>query len=755
MFNALDGLNDEQKEAVMTTEGYVRVIAGAGSGKTGALTRRYAHLVNDLGISTNNILCVTFTNKAANEMKGRIRSMIGNKDLSLICTFHGFCVQVLREDVARISYPKNFLILDEEDTEDILKNVYQDSNIKATTITFKEARKLVHDYKKNNQDGYISDFLARTSEAELFQKYKSASTTDEKIIFGYLYEQRKNYGLDYNDLIYVTLYVFRHFPEVLQKWQERLQYVMVDEFQDVNVNQIRLLQVSDFHKNLFVVGDPDQTIYSWRGARVEFIMNFVDIYPEAKTIIMNKNYRSSPSVLSVANSLINKNTNRVKKQLIPIKRPDNTMTIYNHAKTTKDEATWITDRIKTLRKYDTPMSDILILYRAHYVSRSIEEALMREGIPYEIHSGISFYARKEIKDSISYLRMLISGDDLSFSRTVNEPRRNIGKTRMQFLKKYSEDHHCSLLDALRANLDTEMFRATGAKTYLDLLDKFRKTYKEKTLTNLFKELLDEAGYEEMLRVQGEDERLENIAELKQSMTEYENTAGEDISLEDYLSKIALYTNTDKVSKKSTVKLMTIHSAKGLEFPYVFVCGMNEGIFPSSRITTLPELEEERRLAYVAFTRAKNALFLTDAEGYNFNRGFRFPSRFILEIDKRTLSYITELEESLKQNATLFIEESVKSMEERKNNSGLQGGDTIEHEQFGRGEVLEVDYLKDSVKIKFDSMETPRSISMTKQLKKIDVAGVDNTDNTDNTDNSLEEDGKKVKKGLLSRLFSIK
>lgn len=367
----LESLNEEQIKAVMTTEGYVRVIAGAGTGKTKALANRYSYLVEELGVSTSNILCVTFTNKAAKEMKKRIRKMIGDKDTGLVCTFHGFGVYLLKEDIHVLNYPKNFFIMDDEDIETILKKIYEENNLNTRSFTFKNAKEYIESYKNHNIE-YI-DLLTILDTNLLKEKYiNEKQNFQDKVLFGYLYEQRKCYGLDFNDLINFTLYILEHFEEKREKWQKNLMYIMVDEFQDVSAKQYALVDIlSDYHKNLFVVGDPDQTIYSWRGAKIDFLLNFEKKYNNVKTIILNKNYRSTPNILNASNSLINKNKKRIEKNLIAIKKAD-VPVIYNHAKTVTEEVEWIVKQIKLLLESGKKLDDIAVLYRAHFISRSIE-----------------------------------------------------------------------------------------------------------------------------------------------------------------------------------------------------------------------------------------------------------------------------------------------------------------------------------------------------------------------------------------------
>lgn len=418
MDNFIDELNEQQKEAVTTTEGYVRIIAGAGTGKTKALTYRYAYLVDELGISTSNILCVTFTNKAAREMSKRIRQMIGDSDTGYICTFHGFCVKLLREDIHVINYPQNFVVMDSEDTEEILKTVYENAHIQSRTYTFDMARDHISAMKNEMQ--HIA-YLADISNDRLLADYENASDIPEKVFLGYLYEQKKVYGLDYDDLITIALHILRTDAEKCRKWQERMMYVMVDEFQDVSGNQYALAEIlSGYHRNLFIVGDPDQTIYTWRGARIEYILNFDAEHEDTKTVFLDVNYRSIPEILAVSNSLIEKNKKRLPHRLEAYKesgrRPQ-----YIHSKTTGDEARWMTAEIQKLISTGNSYSDIAVIYRSHFVSRSIEEAFIKSKIPYTLYSGVEFYKRKEIKDVLAYLRMIVYSDDLSFRRVINEP----------------------------------------------------------------------------------------------------------------------------------------------------------------------------------------------------------------------------------------------------------------------------------------------------------------------------------------------
>lgn len=745
MEDILIGLNEEQKEAVTTTEGFVRIIAGAGSGKTKALTHRYAYLVNELGISTSNILCATFTNKAANEMKKRIRNMIGDNDTGFVCTFHGFCVQLLREDIHTINYPQNFVVMDSEDTEAILNMVYETSNIQSRSYTFNMAKKDI--VLAKSRMAHIP-YLVDLNNQKLKLDYENAKDVKNKVFLGYLYQQKKCFALDFEDLITIALHILENFKEKRDKWQERMMYVMVDEFQDVSSSHYALADIlSGYHKNLFIVGDPDQTIYSWRGSHIEYILDFDKTHINTKTILLNRNYRSTPNILNASNSLIKKNKKRIEKDLVAVKER-NVPVIYNHARTAKMEAEWIAKQIKSLIENNNKYSDIAILYRAHFVSRSIEETFIREKIPYTLYSGIEFYKRKEIKDIISYLRMVVYGDDLSFQRVINEPKRNFGKKRMTFLKEYAELHNCSLYTALMENIDDKLISSTNASDFVNVIEKYKGVYKEMEVSDILTAILQESGYEAMLRQAGEQERLDNLAELKQSVFEFEKTSGESNTLEEYLQSIALFSNVDKEYEKDSVKMMTIHTAKGLEFPYVFVCGLNEGIFPSKYVDTEDKLEEERRMAYVAYTRAENALFLSDSEGINYDGSFRYPSRFIFNTDKSYLNYTVELEAKLIDDASKFIKSSEEKIAVPITSFSI--GDIVKHKVFGIGKVVGIKSDISSYVIKFDSSETERNLNFKAPLERTDEIDLSSVESIEVQEIKIEDisDLGKMEKAIL-------
>ncbi|MCR4650038.1 MAG: UvrD-helicase domain-containing protein [Lachnospiraceae bacterium] len=704
----LDNLNEAQKDAVTTTEGYVRVIAGAGSGKTRALTHRFAYLVNDIGIPAGNILCVTFTNKAANEMRQRIHLLTGDKDTGYINTFHGFCANVLQEESFVFNYPKSFLVLDNSDIDSMLSVIYEERGLTLRDMTFSKARDMIEMLKLFERPDYYKDMFDMSLDT-LKEKYQSATTAKDIIFYGYLYQEKKCFGLDYNDLIIFTLYVFKVNEESRLKWQKRLMYIMIDEFQDIDKPQYDLMKVlSDYHKNLFVVGDPDQTIYTWRGADIHYLLDFANVFKGTKTIMMNDNYRSFDGVINVANSLISKNRYREEKNLIALRGEGPRSSIY-FGDNPDDEAAYIVAQIEKLKEEGNEYRDVTILFRSHFLTRSLENALFTNKIPYVIYSGVQFYDRVEIKVALSYLRMLISADDLAFKKVVNTPKRNMGERRMKFLEETAENNQTTLFNALRANIDDPIFKGTKAREFIALIDGLKVNLESRTISELLAAVLQQSGYEEALRTEGAQERLDNLAELKQSVYDYEVSCGEETNLDSYLKHIALYTNTDLEDTKDRVKLMTIHAAKGLEFKNVFICGLNEGIFPSKKTRTQAAMEEERRLAFVAVTRAKDTLFLTEAMGRNFDGSPRFPSRFIFDVDKQYLEYLNEPKEALIKETKEYISLNDKLLLKDKKDL-LSEGTRVKHMILGKGTIVSIDNDMQAYVIQFDASETERTIA---------------------------------------------
>lgn len=615
-----------------------------------------------------------------------------------------------------VSYPKRFLVLDNADIDAMLQIIYEERGLSLRDMTFQKARDMIEVRKLFKEPDYCQEMIALSLEG-LRHKYLDAVRAEDMIFYGYLYQEKKCFGLDYNDLIKFTLYIFAQRPDLREKWQQRLEYIMIDEFQDIDQLQYQLMEVlCGYHKNLFVVGDPDQTIYSWRGADIRYLLELDKAFPGTRTIMMMENYRSTPQILAAANSLIDKNQYRLKKDLIPT-LPSGEPVRCHLADTQEGESKWMAQQILDLHERGIQWREMAVLYRAHYVSRSVEEAFLHAQIPYTIYSGVQFYGRMEIKDALAYLRMLIYRDDLSFLRVANVPKRNLGKRRMAALRDYAAQHDCSLYQALQDNVEEDLFRNTKAKQFLSLVETLSVQVEGRPVSEVLTAVLQESGYERMLRTEGSQERLDNLAELKQSIYEYETTCGEEATLEHYLTHVALLTNSDTETHGDRVRLMTVHAAKGLEFPYVFLGGMNEGIFPSRKVRTLQAMEEERRLAFVALTRAEKGLSISASGGRNFDGAPRYPSRFLLDIDPDLLDRTGDFSEGLIQEAQAAIESSQRYLPENDAQTTLAPGQRVRHSVFGLGTVLDVDLEKSAHVIQFDDLSTPRSISFKAKLER--------------------------------------
>ena len=675
-------LNDKQKKAVEATEGRVRVIAGAGSGKTRVLAHRYAYLVNELGIDSANVLCMTFTNKAAQEMKNRIATLVHRGNVNdFVCTIHGFCVKFLRREIHRIGYPQNFIIIDKEDAKALALQVMEEMHLDTRKTTVKEFLEDVGCRKRWAPNHYIEKIILPNAKLE-------AKRID--FFIRYVQYQLKSFALDFDDIIQFTLYIMEHFKDALEYWQDKMNYVMVDEVQDCSSSDWKIINnLYAKYGNLFIVGDPDQCIYEWRGASPDALVHF-----KADTdIILNENYRSTPNILDVANSIIAHNDNRVPKDLFT-KKTSSRIAIHFHGKSEVEEADWVANQIENLIKEGCDNSDFAILYRTSYLSRNIEQALVKKQIKYAIWGGIRFFERREIKDCIAYLRLIALKDDISFRRVVNTPSRKFGKVSMARLQEFAEKEDSTLYDALFRHKDDGLFNKEGVNNFIQLIHDCSEFAKYSSVSELLDYVLKESGLETMYRTEGEDERLDNIAELKQSIKEYEqlNINEEVLSLETYLQDIALYTNADYKNDGSSVKLMTIHQAKGLEFPFVFVCGLSEGIFPSHR--TIRERkkrgeEEERRLMYVAVTRAEKGLFLTESGGFNFiTRDDKHPSRFLIEVKKELLDVQGDISPEILMTLFKITQMVVETLDNELYPQKFEIGSVVEHKVFGKGKILE-------------------------------------------------------------------
>ena len=676
----LEGLNKQQLEAVTTTEGPVMVMAGAGSGKTRVLTERIAYTI-DMGISPFQILAVTFTNKAANEMKRRVEELVHIKTKYMwISTFHSFCARLLRLEIDALPpYNKKFLIIDEDDSLKIIKDICKECMI--NEIKPKKIQSLISKVK-NFPKYHIHDAYVKSVYETVNKKYSQ-----------YLME---NNMLDFDDLIIKTIELFKANVDILKKYQEQFQYILVDEFQDTNELQYDLMfMLAARHHNIFVVGDDFQSIYSFRGARIENIKKFRDDFLETKLILLEENYRSTTPILNLANEIIKHNPNQIKKVMFTQKK-EGAMPFYYEAVSGKSEAMFVVDKIKEFYLAGDSYSDFAVLYRTNYISRVFEDLLIKYQIPYKIYGGLSFFARKEIKDIVAYLRVIVHPeDDFSFLRIVNEPSRKIGPALLEKLHSHASGEQCSLFDSIPT------FEGKGAG-YNGLND-FRKTIlsiKEQVnnipLVKLIDVILEETGYKAMLAVEDPDhERLENVYELKTVLKETDNAVDGDNfdKLESLLNDLSLRTDEDDKEEKDSVILSTYHQVKGLEFKTVFMVAMEQGIFPSEFHSDDLDFEEERRICYVGVTRAKERLYITNAKSRMLygHMEMQSMSQFVKEMGTEYLKNIsTDFYKKAKEKYDSYIvkkpkKEKTKSISEEH----YHVGDKIEHKAFGVGIIVSV------------------------------------------------------------------
>ena len=678
MNDYLLNLNDRQLQAVTTKSQYVRVIAGAGSGKTRVLTTRILYLIDQWGIPSENILAITFTNKAAKEMKDRIEKMVDdNGNSSFISTIHSFCLYFLRREIKVLDYPSNFSVIDTDDQKLIIKEAIKQYDIENTKGEINN----ILNYISNNKAAGI-DCLAALDMANN-DKY----TMYAKAYQYYMDRCKQQYYLDFDDLLLFTNRILKTKSQIKEKWQKKYQFILVDEFQDIDNVQYELIShLASPTSYVYVVGDPDQTIYSWRGANINIILDFDKKFKNAETIILNQNYRSTQNILNGANSLISYNKNRVKKDLISQNSAGDKI-IHFSAGSEESESMYIVDKINSFLAKGNNYQDIAILYRSNYLSRSIEKRLVDYHIPYIIYGGIRFYERKEIKDMLAYLKMLSIKDDISVKRTINIPKRGIGDKSIDALFDYARENNLSLYQAI------DTYQGSGEKkmkAYKQLIDELTEQSNDKSLTDLFDMVFQQSGYREMLTNSKDPEdanRLENIKELMNDIEDF-SKSNVDATLDDYLANVALYTDIQNSSDENVVKLMTVHAAKGLEFDIVFVCALSDGIFPSQR--SIEEsgnkgLEEERRLAYVAFTRARKVLILTDNRGFSYSEGAsKRPSRFIEEIDSQ---YLKDYNKVVNDNYYNSSSSTVISHNKTVTSSKYKNGDKVYHDVFGEGIVL--------------------------------------------------------------------
>ena len=676
-------LNEQQKLAVVDDSKHLRIIAGAGSGKTRVLTMRIAYLIEKKGIKPWNILAITFTNKAAKEMKNRIIDMLGDQGTGAsISTIHSLCMRILSEEIEALNYPKNFTVVDAEDQRQILKEAYKEFEMDKKEYPYG----VVLDYIANNKYEHITP-----EKAKQFTYGEVRSINKARVYEYYENRLRSIYGLDFDDLILFTTRLFDTYPVVLEKWAKKYQYIHVDEFQDIDKEQYRLIkQLSSVHDNVYVVGDPDQTIYTWRGADVNIIVNFDKDFKDTKTIVLNQNYRSTNNILSGANNVIKNNKARVDKELFS-KNGDGDKIVHKTCQSEAGEAYYVANQIIKLHNDGYNYKDIAILYRSNYLSRDVEKILIENRIPYVIYGGIRFYERMEVKDILAYLRMITRSDDLAFTRIINTPRRGIGQKTLDAIHSMAIEKNMSMYEIIKNELypkNKDVFMH-----FVNMIEKWKIDSKVLPLEALLQEVLDDSGYRTMLENENETERLENIKSLLDDIKEYSENYP-DSTLDEYLMMISLYTDRASEDVGDAVNLCTVHSAKGLEFEVVFVIGLSEGIFPSekSMMDGQKGLEEERRLAYVAYTRAKKLLYLSESNSFSYViQSSKMPSRFIKEIDNEYISHIDEIPVvSFTNKSSIFDEEIVSERKKSQPAPTLRVGDKVIHNIYGEGVIVGMD-----------------------------------------------------------------
>lgn len=756
-----DTLNEQQKKGVFTTEGPVLLLAGAGSGKTRVMVHRIAYLIEEMGVSPFNILAITFTNKAAGEMRDRVDKLIGfGSDQVWVSTFHAMCVRILRRYADKIGYDTNFAIYDTDDSKAIVKELIKKFNIDTRYI------------KDKNIRGAISHAKDELISVEQFEKDAQYDHNERKIAMCYREYQdtlRKNNAMDFDDLIYNTVMLFRQCPQVLENYQERFRYIHVDEYQDTNTAQFELVRLlADKDKNLCVVGDDDQSIYKFRGANIRNILDFESTYPDATVIKLEENYRSSQNILDAANAVIHNNVRRKDKSLWTRKDAGNRVH-FRQFETAKEEADFITSDIKTkLKNGVADYSSCAVLYRTNAQARLIEESCIMSGIPYQVVGGVNFYSRKEIKDLLAYLKTIDNGrDDLAVKRIINIPKRGIGATTILKVQDYADANGISFYEGLKKAKEITSLGKAADKIngFTDLIEYFRARLEEYTIVDLVDEIIAKTGYVEELKEDGDDTALDRIDNIDELITKVNTFADEhdEGTLSDFLADVALVTDLDETDKDvSKVLLMTLHAAKGLEFPHVYISGLEDGVFPGMQAISSDErdeMEEERRLAYVGMTRAMQDLTLTCAK-CRMTRGevmYNAVSRFVKEIPTELMDNRPPVRKprdtfefddynndepvftsfkpkaTAKPKTTKDLPSMAKGVAALNATSGLAKGadmnlaelgynvgDRVRHIKFGDGTVLKIDKEPRDYKVtvEFDTAGTRIMYALFSKLKKI-------------------------------------
>ena len=686
--NLVDSLNDRQKEAVVNTDGPMLILAGAGSGKTKVLTTKVAYLIEEKNIDPNNILAITFTNKAAKEMKERIFKLEGNSAFYIqISTFHSFGLKILKENCELLGYEKNFTILDSDDSLSIIKKIMKELNIDANKYNPKAIKNVISNNKNEIIDPEKYSLYVNTDfdeiALEVYRKYEKSL--------------KINNAVDFDDLLILPLKLFNNNPEVLQKYQEKYKYVFIDEYQDTNEPQYILSKmISAKYKNITVVGDADQAIFTWRGANYKNILNFEKDYKDAKVVLLEENYRSTKTILNAANNVIKNNKVRKEKNLWTQNEEGSKITYYK-AFDEKDESNYVVNEIKKLIEKGVNPKDICVLYRANAQSRTVEEAFLTSNISYNIVGSYAFYNRKEIKDLIAYLKLIYNNkDDVSLLRVINYPKRGIGNKAIENLAIKSNVLDKSLYEVIDSGKELK---------FKNMIEEIKKEESHLTLTELIDMVLDKSGMKKSLEDEKSieaDIRLENLEEFKSIAKAMEINEGI-VSLEELLDKLALVSDVSeqKNDNEDKVTLMTMHAVKGLEYDYVFVVGVEEGLFPhSNSLESNDELEEERRLCYVAITRAKKKLYLINARSrilYG-KVSSNVPSRFINEISDEYIETIGK-----KEDSNVFKPKIDKNKMMNEDND-LHPGDMVNHDKYGFGVVVTIDGSIATISFKRDGLK---------------------------------------------------
>ena len=712
--NFVQNMNDKQLKAILKTDGAVMVIAGAGSGKTRVLTNRIAYLIAEKNILESNILAITFTNKAAKEMKERIYSLVGETSKYIwINTFHSMCVRILRQHIELLGYNKNFTILDTSEQKTIIKNIVKNLNLSEDSYQPANVLKIISNSKNNmitvKQLREQSRFGFMKNVAEIYAHYQS-----------YL---KKNSVLDFDDLMLKTITLFTKHPEVLAIYQNKFEYIHVDEYQDTNVIQYKLIKMlSAVHKNVCVVGDDDQSIYSWRGACSDNIINFEKDYDNVELIFLDQNYRSNSTILDAANAVIKNNTDRKDKALWSENKGGCKISVYA-ASNDKDETDDIANKISELKKEGIAYKDIAILYRANYLSRQMENSCLVFGIPYKLIGSLKFLQRQEVRDLLAYLNVIVNRDDeFSLRRIINVPKRGIGASSMDKIDNYASQYGITLFEALKNIEDIGVSKkiVTNIHLLINLIDKYSEIDKY-SIDELIIGIYKDSGYENMLKESNDayaESRIENISELVSSAKQFSSMND---SLIDFISEMSLTSDADDENEDDSVVLSTIHASKGLEYKVVFIMGLEENLFPSIRDAESSadeknKMEEERRLAYVAITRAKEKLFMSYA-----NRRMQFGSikmnkrsRFLDEVPNKLMHFESafggtfESTDSSIEQANKFISNlspKIKIADKPKTSVSTNYGvnDIVVHKKFGEGTVLDI--TDDNVKVEFSEVGT--------------------------------------------------